>query len=273
MVAIILPGRLGPMIGGGTGGGGGNSAAYTNFIARTSGLDATHQTAYATLLNGLTTDGIFNSDGTTNYLDALYMFATADSTTALLSLVSATFNATVVSSPTFTADAGYNGHGSGHIDSSFNPTTAGSPKYVQDSASLSAWSNSTGSASDSIAGQASSTTRLFLYTDSGGTAFYGMNDSGAYAVTVADASGSGWYSADRNSSANSQGYKNGSQVASASNTSRAPINANLVFCRGDGTLSSRAILAGAIGKSLGTTPQANLYARVHAYLQTIAGIA
>lgn len=241
----------------------------------TCGVNSTHASAYKTLLDGLTTDGIFNSDGTTNYLDALYIFATSDTTTALLSLVSSTFNATAVSSPTFATDAGYTGDGfTSYVNSNFNPTTASSPKYVQDSASLSAWSNTSGSSNASVVGYISATGgNLFIYPDQSGTSFFGIQDGGSYNVSIADASGQGWYSADRNNSANSQGYKNGSQVKTATSGSRAPLNSTIIFGGGDGTKSTRQVMAGSIGATLGTTPQANLYARVHVYLQTIAGVA
>jgi hypothetical protein len=61
-----------------TGGGGFTPSCSQSsaFLARTSGLDTTHKTAYDTLICGLVTDALWSS------LDALYIFATADATTA-----------------------------------------------------------------------------------------------------------------------------------------------------------------------------------------------
>ena len=67
---------------------GADSAAYTNFIARTSGLNDTHDDAYKALLNSLTDAGLFASDGTSTVFDVLYIFKTQDATTANLNLVS-----------------------------------------------------------------------------------------------------------------------------------------------------------------------------------------
>src|SRR5438105_2736087 len=75
-----------PLTGAGKGRPAADSAAATNLLARTTGLDAAHIAAYKALLNGLTADGIFNSDGTSNFLDALYIWATQDQTTADLNL-------------------------------------------------------------------------------------------------------------------------------------------------------------------------------------------
>src|SRR2546430_1348992 len=81
------------------GGGGGSHAAA--FLARTSGLDGTHTTAYTDFINGLDTDSLFSK------FDLIQIYATQDSTTALLNLVSTSFNATPLNSPTFTADRGF----------------------------------------------------------------------------------------------------------------------------------------------------------------------
>ena len=74
-----------------------------DFLARTTGLDATHTNAYTALINGLVTDGIWDK------LDVFHIYATQDSTTAKLNLVSSSFTATANGSPTFTADRGFTG--------------------------------------------------------------------------------------------------------------------------------------------------------------------
>ena len=120
-------------------GGGGFSPTSTessNFLARTSGLNNTHKTRYDALISGLVTDGDYTK------LDVLYVWATDTTTNALLNLApNASYNGTVVGTPTsFTADVGYTGDGSTFaIDSHFNPNTASSPQYTQNSASLGAY--------------------------------------------------------------------------------------------------------------------------------------
>src|SRR2546423_12896093 len=103
-----------------------HSAAYNNFIARTSGLDATHLTAYAALLDGLTTDGFFDGAGNSTLLDALYIYATVNRTTALLNLVKNAFSCIENGTVSFSADRGYTGDGSSfYLNTQFVPSSAG----------------------------------------------------------------------------------------------------------------------------------------------------
>src|SRR5208282_4996530 len=70
-------------------------AQATAFIARTSGLSTTEKNAYTAMICGMVTDG------TWSLLDVLYIFATNNTTTAALNLVSSSFNGTVTGSMSF----------------------------------------------------------------------------------------------------------------------------------------------------------------------------
>src|SRR5262245_58714994 len=99
------------------------------FLARTSGLDTAHTNAYTALIDGLVADGIWSK------LDLLHIYATQDSTNALLNLISSSFTGITHGSPTFTADRGFTGvSGSStvYIDTQFNPNS-GTRKYTLDS--------------------------------------------------------------------------------------------------------------------------------------------
>jgi hypothetical protein len=207
------------------GGGGGDSAAYTNFIARTSGLDGTHTTAYQTLLNGLTSDGIFNSDGTSTYLDALYVFATADSTTANLNLCSASYpcvhHAGILGSATFTADAGWTGIDSNSsvvgtgpwLDTGLDLTTGGL-KFTTNAAHMMVWNNSNRTVTDvqaySSIGQAGTAAGdsgiIPNYTDN--KSYFRINDvhTGNSAGVAALTDRRGFYAAVRHSSSVQKGF-------------------------------------------------------------------
>src|SRR5262249_25024544 len=99
---------------------------------------APRQTLYANLINGLVSDGVWP------LLDALYIFAAADSGTSLDNLVSASFLATLdaaTGSPTFTVDRGWSGCGAAgfrDVNTNFSPATAGG-NYTQNNAMLCAW--------------------------------------------------------------------------------------------------------------------------------------
>lgn len=86
----------------------------------------------------------FVQAGIWDKLDAFYMLAAADAQSSLLNWVSTSYNLTVVSTPTFTADRGYKGNGtSSYLRTGFNPATAVSPKSVLNSASMGVYINGT----------------------------------------------------------------------------------------------------------------------------------
>lgn len=268
MPAAYVPGPHGPMVLS-FASGGGNSAAYINFIARTSGLDATHQNAYAALLNGLTTDGLFNSDGTSSYLDALYLFATADQTTALLNLVSASYTATKTGTPTFTANNGYVGSTGNYINTNFNASTAAG-LYAQNSAHISVWSYGDGSGLQNIGIYSGTLDRQHIYVHhSNGNAYFRINCDSAAGVAIAN--GVGFSLGNRSASSAWQGYRNGSSVTSGSDASQALENAGHTFPGGSSVLGTDKIAGGSLGASLDATKQAALYNRLLTYMQTIAG--
>lgn len=261
----------------------GDSAAFTNFIARTSGLDATHTNAYKALLNGLTTDGFFNSDGTTNYFDALYIFATQDATTALLNLVSATFNATAQGAPTFTADNGFNGVVSSttvYIETGFNPTTASSPKYTLNSAHASGWSMTDVDEAGAIfgavgPGPSKGTTQSFPWLTN--QAFYQINDpTGGESAAVATGTSLGHYVCSRTTNILQDGYRNGSSVGiTPVAVSSQLFNCTIVFLARDNEVSgiengsSRKVTMGSIGKGLTAGEVTLFYNRLRTYMTTV----
>lgn len=236
------------------------------FLARTSGLNGAHTDAYCTLINGLVADGIFAKQ------DAIYIFATDTTTNALLSLVSATYNGTATGAPTFTADAGYTGASGKYVDTNFNPTTASSPKMTQNSASAWVWSNTSTLSTNAAWGQVSGTGNSYIYPRFTGDVLIATTNDSAYRNSGSITDGSGLTAANRTASNATQRYKNGSSVGSNADVSNAFINANNSFLRGDGTAYTGQVMAGGFGQSLNGTEHANLYARVHTYLQTIAGI-
>jgi len=73
-------------------------------------------------------------------MDALYILAAHDSQAACRNWIANSYNLTPNNSPTFTTDRGYTGNGSNAtLSTGFIPSSASSPKYVQNSATLGAW--------------------------------------------------------------------------------------------------------------------------------------
>ncbi len=259
--------------------GGSTGAEAAAFLARTTGLDGTHTSAYTALINGLVSDGIWSK------FDVLRIYATQDSTTALLNLVSTNYLGVAHGSPTFTADAGFTGVDASttvYIDDQFNPSTAISPQYVQDSAHLSAW-NVTNIATASgnyfigangPSGGFHQGSILAKYSGDG-KAYFRINvvaPTGTQSVTNSDASGH--YIGNRDTSSTVQGYRNGSNIISETGQTSVSVSTrgilNLAW-NNDGTVAGSAgqIAMVSIGSSLSPTDAGNFYTRLRTYMTTV----
>ncbi len=263
-----------PLLGSGPGSGTGSSgptpgANATAFLARTTGLDTTHRDAYINLINGLDTDGLFTR------IDVLHVYATQDSTTALLNLISTSFNGTANGSPTFTADRGYTGtEGSStvYINTGFNPTV-GTPQYTRNSAHISVWNLSASSSSRGLGNNGSngSADASYILTGFSGDQVFRVNTAsvtGSDLTTVA--SPIGQYVASRNSSSEVKGYKAGSLVlTNSSATSSALVNLNMYTLgfnfNGTAVGSNNQMAAISFGASLDATQAANLTTRLRTF--------
>jgi hypothetical protein len=74
-------------------------------------------------------------------LDALYILAAADSQASRQNWIANQYNLSLVNTPTFVADRGWTGTaGNGQLSSGFDASTAVSPKFTQNSASMFVWS-------------------------------------------------------------------------------------------------------------------------------------
>ncbi len=241
------------------------------FLQRTTGLDATHVSAYTALINGLVADGIFSK------LDMLHIYATQDSTTAKLNLVSTSYPGSQVGSPSFTVDGGYTGvlDNSGHyLDTGFNPASASSPKFIQNSAHISLWSvTNVGTVDTSAMGLTISGVEIGIYpkfTDN--NAYFRVNGGGS---GVANSSPVGFFVANRTNSTNIQGYLNTTAIfTDTSNNSSAPPNQNIITLArgqsGGGSYgSSHQLAMASIGSSLSGADVTNFYGRLRTYMTAV----
>lgn len=236
------------------------------FIARTSGLDATHITAYCTMIDGLVSDGVWS------LLDVLFIFATDTQANALLNLTSSTFSASVTGTVTFTANQGYSAaQAASMVNTTFNPFTASSPNFVQDSATLHFWRISTSnfaSAGMNQGGQATKNSMFPRFTD--GNLYCDVNASSDDATGIANpTNAAGGYTCSRTASTGYSYYKNGSSLGTRTNTSTAVATGTMQVLPGLNTGDSAMLAAGA---GMNATQALAFYNRVHAYLQTIAGV-
>jgi hypothetical protein len=85
-------------------------------------------------------------------LDVLYVFAAPDAQMATRNWIADSYNATLVNSPTFTANQGFTTNGtSNYVDSTFDPSTAGG-RLSRNDMSFGFWSLTSGIVTSSNAG-------------------------------------------------------------------------------------------------------------------------
>lgn len=129
-----LRNRFGGVASTGGGGGGFSPEAEALFARFTTPATDPRKVLINNLIVGLVGAGLWSK------YDALYVCAAETQQAAQRNWVADAFNLTEVAAPAWVADQGYTPNGtSSYCDTGFNPTTAPSPKYVQDSAYMAAW--------------------------------------------------------------------------------------------------------------------------------------
>jgi len=187
----------------------------TTFLARASGLSGTETSAYTTMICGMVTDGTYS------LLDALYIFATNNTTTAALNLVSTSFTIAPSGTLTFTADVGWAGDGStGFLDTGYTPSTAGL-NYALNAASVGIYtqtSRTTGTGTSlGTQNNGGSATQVRVDALNGSSFVFDINNFDANSTGNANARGA-WV-VSRTSSSLYSLYKNGSVTALSTQTS------------------------------------------------------
>lgn len=252
----------------------------TATIARLDGTqDATHNTAYTTLICNLVTQGVWAK------LDVMYVFATNDAANALTNLVSSSFGGTANGSPTFTANAGYTGTDGSttvYISTGFNPTTATTPHFTQNSAHVSMWSNTNaasgagGGVSIGAIDTVGQSSILEKYAD--GNGYFRINDpAGGFSAGKPIANSTGHFVATRSASATQNGYHNAADLGITPVTSAAPQNITFTALANGGSPNptfgdGNQNMAVTIGASLSAGDVTNLCHELNSFLTTIAGV-
>lgn len=196
-----------PMTGAGVGapgGGGGSGCANSSqFIGRVT-VDATHQTAYETLICTCIGSTIFAK------LGVFAIFNTQSAATALTNIISSSFPFTNVGSLAFTADHGYAATtSSAFLTTTFAETASGS-QWTNTSASLGIWSRTAAQVSGVAWGDNGGNTRLIArFTDD--KTYLNIDDTNFDATTVANLTGDGLIAGDRTGTTTTI-YRNGASL-------------------------------------------------------------
>lgn len=242
-----------------------NSAQVQQFFNRLATVQTpARQALYRTAINRLVAAGVWVK------LDALWLYAAADSGTSFVNLVSSQFYSsqwTASGSPTFTVDRGWTSVGiNANVNTNYNPTSAAG-QCVQNSCFWAAFNRtvSTGLAQPLIIPESGATGNLELwprYTDT--KTYWDLNGSAEQSATNVATDTSGWFYLVRTASNATAVWRNDVQIATASNASAAPINENVHF-QGN----TFQVAAGAVGLALSTSEKTELYNAVLGYLQGV----
>lgn len=244
------------------------SAEASQFFARATGMDTTHQTRFSTLIDGLVTDAIWSK------LDALYVFATDTATNARINLKSSSFGISLIGTPTFTANTGYAGNGSQALDTTYNALTSG--QFTQNSGSMGVYvltnrtvdANITHMGNNNVGDTIIDVVRLNAF---GNKDWFAINDNSPLAIT-GTGTAKGFGVASRTVSGTVNGYKNGSSIGSFTVTSSAPNSMNFYILGmnyNTGTLiqgSTDQVSAAFIGSGLTATDVSNISSRINTYM-------
>lgn len=248
-----------------------SSEASALFARITADPGTTRKNLINNLIVSLKTAGVWTK------LDVLYLFAAADSQSALLNWVSSSYNCTATNSPTFTANQGYTGNGTNaYLATGFNPSSAAGRVFAQDSSHLGVYTLSTGTGVLNVL-EAGSTTLsanwgINSFRSDLGNVIRAELSGTAFSNSTAVASPKGHSAIARSSSSQVRIYRDGALLATNSDTSATPTNTNLAWLRYNTTYSARQIAAGHMGGSLNDTEMAAMNTALSTYLTAIGAI-
>jgi hypothetical protein len=198
-------------------------------------------------------------------LDALYVFAAADSQAALLNWINPTGTAaSAVNSPTFTANRGYAGDGAtSYIDTNL-PLTSG-PNYTLNDASAFAWSLTESAETAAIVGTIASTpaqTRMEIIPNASGSLITRFNDGTNNSASLTTSLG--LFVICRAAVGNYQRYHNSSFLDTVTQDSTSIPTGNLATRAN--TFPTRQVAVIGSGAALTGTEATALYDALYAYL-------
>jgi len=158
-------------------------------------------------------------------LDAIWVHAAHTSEAGRFNWLGNVYNCTPFNSPAFTTDRGFMGDGSSsYLSTGFNPATAVSPKFTQNSGCMGVRSNTDNAANGSLAGFFDTTLSVgtSINPRATGDAITGRLNSAASTNFGVSSSSIGMFAMSRVDSANISAYRQGSLVSSAASASTAP---------------------------------------------------
>ncbi len=244
-----------------------NEAETDALLARmTATPDATRIGHINDLIAALKTGGVWAK------LDALYVFATEDEADVSLNWIENAYNGDWgLSLSGFTADRGVQFTGTQVMDSTFNPSTAVSPNYVQDSAHIGCWSgtaSASGVSSEDDIGTTPGNDIGLACRTSVNRIQYRVNQASS-AIVASQTNGSGHVVIVRDGASSLRPYRNGSALTTSSTASTAVPNLTILVGDSGAASSVRMIRAIHFGSALSAGEVAAAHTAFGTYLTAL----
>ena len=202
-------------------------------------------------------------------LDCLWFMAAEVADQALTNWISGSFTMTVNGTPTFTADRGYTGNNSsGYLQTGFNPTTAPSPQFTQNSASYGFYSRTSGSGNGTCIGHETS----WMNPRTGSNVIQARLTRGATFASAASLDGSGSFTAYRTLSTEYNINARGTKFTDVAGTSAASTNSEFWMCAANNTTplySTRQLACAYIGGGLTDAEATNIQSITLGYIAAV----
>lgn len=261
-----------------TQGGGAAAASYTpEAEALFARMSPAPDTARKTIINNLIVALLSGATSGTNIwakIDVLYVLAADVSANALLDWKnlggSAAFNATVVGTPTFTADRGYtNNATTSYLSTNYNPTANGS-QFTQDGAHLMAWNRTSAAATNtSIKTGISVAPGVGIISRTSGDETRGVINDATAADPVANASGDGFYMICRPDASTKRYFKNNAQLGTDISRASTGLTNGTIRIGGATTGGNFQWAASSAGANLTVAEALDYYNAVQTYMTAV----
>jgi hypothetical protein len=232
-------------------------------------VSSPRKTLVDNLIVGLKTDGVWAK------LDRLWLFAGENAQSADRDLVSPANPATLINSPSFTADRGYTGNGSNAYVNSNVANNAGGLKYTQDSACFFGWSNTAGGDNGGLIGMGLAGGVSYtgiIPCHSNGNLYATINDPSNWWMNAANTGGPiGLYLLNRADSLHSSVSFNGSPFIGETTIPSAALSGEnfQALATSGGTYSVRQCCAMGFGSSLSLGERTAIYNRLRTYMTAV----
>jgi len=219
-------------------------------------LSVARQNAMRTFIEALKTDGLWTK------FDRLWIYAAENSQSALIDL-KARAAATLIGTPTFTANLGYACNGSNYVETNYTPSVNG-VNYTANAAHVSAWNVDNSSTWIGYPLIASSDATIAIYPQySDGLAYIRINDNWSTGATAA-ADRRGLYFANRSTFSTEELYLNGvNKPISSANSQGLPAVEVLLYAWTGAALS--------LGGTFNSSEQLAFYNHMRT-LMTVVGV-